>query len=139
MTKRRSELAAPLRIRHRATEGVAAPDDAIGGWMERLVKLVPAEILAVYMAGRSHAAAIDGAWPLVCLALLVVVRIWGTHERGRGPQWSAIAVAAISFLVWVLAIDGHILTLVVNSDLASLLVLVWTTVAPLIVRGDRVG
>jgi len=105
--------------------------------MERLVKLVPAEILAVYMAGRSHAAAIDGAWPLVCLALLVVVRIWGTHERGRGPQWSAIAVAAISFLIWVLAIDGRILTLAVNSDLASLLVLVWTTVAPLIVRGDH--
>jgi hypothetical protein len=130
-------VAAPLRIRRRAPEGVAAPGDAIGGWMERLVKLVPAEILAVYLAGRSHAAAIDGAWPLVCLALLLVIRIWGTHERGRGPQWSAIAVAAISFLICVLAIDGRILTLVVNSDLASLLVLVWTTVAPLIVRGDR--
>ena len=107
--------------------------------MERLVKLVPAEILAVYMAGRIHAAAIDGAWPLVCLGLLLVIRIWGTHERGRGPQWSAIAVAAISFLIWVLAIDGRILTLTVSGDLASLLVLVWTTVAPLIVRGDRAG
>jgi len=39
----------------------------------------------------------------------------------------------------VLAIDGRILTLAVSSDLASLLVLVWTTVAPLIVRGDRLS
>ena len=107
--------------------------------MERLVKLVPAEILAVYVAGRSHAEAIHGAWPLVCLALLLVVRIWGTHERGRGPQWSAIAASAASFLVWVLALDGKILSLTVNPDVASLLVLVWTTLAPLIVRGDRPG
>ena len=107
--------------------------------MERLVKLVPAEILAVYLAGRPHAEAVHGAWPLVCLGLLVVVRIWGTHERGHGPQWSAIAVAAISFLIWVLALDGKILSLTVNADLASLLVLVWTTLAPLIVQGDRVG
>lgn len=105
--------------------------------MERLVKLVPAEILAVYVAGRSHAAALGGAWPLVCLALLLVLRVWGTHERGKGPQWSAIAVAAVSFVVWVLALDGRILGLVVSSDLASLLVLVWTTLAPLFVRGDR--
>ena len=107
--------------------------------MERLVKLVPAEILAVYLAGRSHAEAIHGAWPLVCLALLLVVRVWGTHERGKGPQWSAIAVAAVSFLIWVLALDGRILSLAVNPDLASLLVLVWTTLMPLLVRGDRAG
>ena len=107
--------------------------------MERLVKLVPAEILAVYLAGRGHADALHGAWPLVCLALLLIVRIWGTHERGRGPQWSAIAVAAVSFLIWVLALDGRILGWTVSPDLASLLVLVWTTLAPLIVRGDRAG
>lgn len=107
--------------------------------MERLVKLVPAEILAVYLAGRAHAEAIHGAWPLVCLGLLVVVRIWGTHERGRGPQWSAILVAAVSFVIWVLALDGRILGWTVPPDLASLLVLVWTTLAPLIVRGDRAG
>jgi hypothetical protein len=107
--------------------------------MERLVKLVPAEILAVYLAGRSQAGAIHGAWPLVCLALLLVTRVWGTQERGRGPQWSAVAVAAVSFLIWVLALDGRILSLAVNPDLASLLVLVWTTLAPMIVRGDRSG
>lgn len=107
--------------------------------MERLVKLVPAEILAVYLAGRSHADAIHGAWPLVCVGLLVIVRVWGTHERGRGPQWSAIVVAAISFLIWVMAIDGRLLGWPMNADFASLLVLVWTTLAPLIVRGDRRG
>ena len=128
-----------LRVRSSLPREAATPPDGLGLWMERLVKLVPAEILAVYVAGRPHAAAIHGTWPLVCLALLLVIRVWGTHERGKGPQWSAVAAAAVSFLVWVLALDGRILGLVVSPDLASLLVLVWTTLAPLLVRGDRTG
>lgn len=127
-------MSAPFRI-SRVPPGAVA-GGAAGAWMERLVKLVPAEILAVYLAGRSHAAAIHGAWPLVCLALLLALRIWGTRVPGKGPQWPAVGVAAVSFVIWVFALDGRILGLSVSPDLASLLVLVWTTLAPLLYRGD---
>ena len=58
-------MSAPLRIRRAAPQAVAPSADTSGAWMERLVKLVPAEILAVYLAGRPHAAVIHGAWPMV--------------------------------------------------------------------------
>ena len=54
-------------------------------WLARLVKLVPAEIVAVYLAGRPLAQErYAGGWPVVCLVLLVIVRAWGTSDR-RGP------------------------------------------------------
>lgn len=129
-------MGAPFRITRSASGAAAAGADTAGAWMERLVKLVPAEILAVYLAGRPHAASIHGAWPLVCLALLLVVRVWGTRGRGKGPQWPAVGVAAVSFVIWVFALDGRILGVSMSPDLASLLVLVWTTLAPTLYRGD---
>ena len=129
-------MPAPLRIRRPAATLAAGPADGLSGWMERLVKLVPSEIIAVYLAGRSAAAAFPGAWSVVCLALLVVVRVWGTREPPRGAQWIAVAISAVSFVIWVLAIGGPVLSWSLDSSLASLLVLVWTTLVPVIYRGD---
>jgi hypothetical protein len=130
-------MTAPLRIVDRGPPGVAAEPGPASEWIERLVKLVPAEILAVYLAGRPHAEAIHGAWPLVCLGLLLAVRAWGTHEPGRGPQWPAIGISAVSFLIWVLAVDGRILGLRLDADVAALALLVWTTLVPALYRGER--
>ena len=129
-------MPAPLRIRRAAPLVAASPADGLSSWMERLVKLVPAEIIAVYLAGRAYAEAFPGVWPIVCLALLVVVRVWGTREPPRGPQWIAVAVSAVSFVIWVFAIGGSFLNWSPDSHIAALLVLVWTTLVPVFYRGD---
>jgi hypothetical protein len=106
-------------------------------WLTRLVKLVPAEVVAVYLAGRPLAAArYAGEWPIVCLLLVVVVRAWGTTDR-KGPQWPSVAISAASFVLWVYAMGGRFLDWNVDVNLASLGVLVWTTVVPVIWRGDE--
>jgi len=134
-------MSAPLRIRKpRPVDGEGArrepPPTEFQGWLERVVKLVPSEVIAVYLAGRGYAAAIPGIWPLVCLALLLIVRIWGTHERGRGPQWIAIGVSAVSFLIFVFAMGGRVLDFTLDANTASLAVLVWATLVPVFYRGD---
>src|ERR1051325_8194128 len=49
-------------------------------WLGRLVKLVPAEIVAVFLAGRPLAQErYAGGWPVACLVLLVIVRAWTTR------------------------------------------------------------
>ena len=130
-------LPAPLRIRRASPVATAVADRGdVKSWMERLIKLVPSEIVAVYLAGRGYAAAIPGIWPLICLGLLLIVRLWGTHERGKGPQWIAVGVAAVSFVIWVFAMGGQMVGLSLSTGTASLLVLIWATLVPVFYKGD---
>ena len=129
-------MSGPLRIRAPGPATAAGTAAPIDGWMDRLVKLVPSEIVAVYLAGRGYAHRIEGTWPLVCLAMLVIIRAWGTKDTGRAPQWPAVAISAASFVIWVFAMGGRILNWQPDPDIAALLVLVWTTLVPVLYRGD---
>ena len=130
-------MTAPLRLSTSArASSVGRSAGPVDPWLSRLVKLVPAEIVAVYLAGRPLAQErYAGGWPVVCLALVVVVRAWGTSDR-RGPQWVSVAISAVSFVLWVYAIGGRFLTYNVDVNLASLGVLVWTTLVPVFWRGE---
>ena len=127
-------MEAPLRISRPLQLGSA--QDGIKNWMDRLIKLIPSEIVMTYLAGRGFADANTGLWSLACLVLLLIVRIWGTHLPGQGAQWIAVSVSAVSFVIWVLAMGGEFLTLGVDPNVASLMVLVWTIVVPVIYKGD---
>ena len=129
---------APLRLyaADRSAAVVGQPTGPIDPWLTRLVKLVPAEIVAVYLAGRPLAQEnYAGLWPVACLVLTIVVRAWGTGDR-RGPQWLSVVVSAVSFVLWVYATGGHFLTFDVDVNLAALAVLFWTTLVPVFWRGE---
>lgn len=129
---------APLRLYAGAprTTVVGKPGGRIDSWLERLVKLVPAEVVAVYLAGRPLAEGkAAGIWPLVCLGLVIVIRAFGTMDK-RGPQWASVAVSAVSFVLWVYAMGGHFLTYSLDVNIASLAVLVWTTLVPVFWKGE---
>lgn len=131
-------MSAPLRLIAAAPrrERVGPPVGPIDPWLTRLVKLVPAEVVAVYLAGRPLAhGALETAWPIIALVLVVIVRAWGTADR-RGPQWISVVVSAFSFMLWVWATGGHFGPLVLDPDRAGLAVLVWTTLVPVIWKGD---
>jgi len=74
-------------------------------------------------------------WPVACLVLTIVVRAFGTSDR-HGPQWLSVAISAVSFVLWVYATGGHFLNYDVDVNLASLAVLVWTTLVPVLWRGE---
>jgi len=128
---------APLRLYAADRAAVAGPPEGpIDSWLTRLVKLVPAEIVAVYLAGRPLAAArFEGTWPVACLLLTIIVRAFGTND-GSGPQWLSVAISGVSFVIWVYATGGHFLAIQVDPNVAALSVLVWTTLVPAIWRGE---
>ena len=125
-----AQAAAPARRR-----GLTAVSP-LDPWLVRLVKLVPSEAVAVYLAGRTSAhGAWATAWPFVGLALTLVLRAWGTADE-RGPQWRSVAIAGVSFVLWVCATGGTFGGLGLPSDVAALAVLAWTTVVPVVWRGE---
>ena len=128
---------APLRLYAADRSALAGPSEGpIDSWLTRLVKLVPAEIVAVYLAGRPLAQErYAGLWPIACLVLTILVRAFGTSDR-RGPQWLTVLVSAVSFVLWVYATGGHFLTYEVDVNLAALGVLFWTTLVPVFWRGQ---
>jgi hypothetical protein len=118
-------------------KGQGAAADDLGHWMDRLIKLVPSEIVAVYLAGKAYAIAWAGVWSIICLILVLVVRIWGTRSGSGQPQWPAVAVAAISFVIWVYAMGGQFAGAVLGDPgIASAAVLIWTVLVPVFYKGD---
>ncbi|MFM7230792.1 MAG: hypothetical protein ACKO3S_02285 [bacterium] len=120
---------------HPRRRGLAAISP-LDPWLVRLVKLVPSEAVAVYLAGRTYAHGDWAvAWPFVGLALTLVLRAWGTADE-RGPQWQAVAISGVSFVLWVCATGGTFAGVPLPQDVAALAVLVWTTVVPGVWRGS---
>jgi hypothetical protein len=114
----------------------------LAGYYERLLKLIPAEVVGLYLIGvgiiPSGVRIGLAAWAAACLALVVLVRAGATRDPGAslGPQWAAVVVAAVSFVVWVYALGGPFAAYHIAIPwVGSLAVLVWTFVVPYFYRG----
>lgn len=128
----------------------ATPGDPLKAYVERLVKLIPAEVVSLYVAGRaliqsSFPQGGDAAqpywigWTLFCIVAVVLVRAWATSDAAQRlkPQWGAVAIATVSFVVWVYSLGDVFRAWPFWSELAAgLLVLAWTFIAPWLVRTD---
>jgi hypothetical protein len=127
-------------------------------YTDRLVRLVPAEIVGLYLAGRT---AITGkfppnttpdpnailsepaawiVWSLVCLVLVVGVRTWMTSDASRNvpPEKWTVIIATVSFVIWVYSFGDvfRIVFHVWDSLLATFLVLAWTFIVPAVYGRD---
>ena len=134
----------PNLIRIKSTGSPGSPGSSgADNYMARLVKLVPAEVIAIYLTFKSI---MDGTgqpfvWGLICLILVIIVRTFGTHQPGKSPQYLAVLVAVISFILWVCAMGGTILPpqLGISSlspQIWSVAIGVWTFLVPYFYKGD---
>jgi hypothetical protein len=138
-------------------EGVSS-QDAFKAYMERLVKLIPGEVLGVYLTIRGIfvpnnimpdsqsdpvGAVFLDIWPIICLGLVVLVRAWGTRKANAkwwDAQWKAVFISAISFVIWVLAM-GHFFWPIKIDDprIASSAVVLWTFLVSYFYEGSDDG
>ena len=144
-------MAAPLRItrpplvKAALRKGRAAQDKPtpIQSYMERLVKLIPAEVVGLYLVGQGVIPLTEKVslvvWSIVCLGLVVLVRAQATGDRANNiaPQWIAVGVSAISFVIWVYNMPGPFQAYQLFIPfVGSLAVLVWTFVVPYFYKGS---
>jgi hypothetical protein len=137
-----------------------AATQALADYMERLIKLIPAEVLSVYLTVRGFWSPTDltegtsrldrsqmegagfiGWWPLICIVLLWISRAWGTRATPdwRTVQYVPILIATVSFIVWVLAMGHQIVGWHCDPRLASTAVVVWIFLLPVFYNGSQAG
>lgn len=128
---------------------VVMPGGQGDDYRRRLLKLVPAESLALYPFGTTllslnpTGTVFDAiyaiTWFAACLGFTVALRWVYTKGPGQRPQYVAIAVAAVSFVLWVLNLNGGVGPFVIPVDhrvAVMLLAALWVNVTALIYRGD---
>jgi hypothetical protein len=147
-------IIAPLEADRRVAAAVpagASPEAAPGGapspgpqkqdqYFDRLLKLVPTEVLALYITFKEVATGWLGIWAAICLVLVVFVRTIGTSQAGKPVQVVAVVVATVSFILWVYATGGYILQFKLPENMPgviSVAVGVWTFLVPYFYKGEQ--
>lgn len=155
-------MAGPLRIvRHLPTvkasvqgkvfasvEGPEPPEppgDALKGHLDRLVRMIPSEVVSLYIAGAAVIGDKDQRslviWSVVSMIALFCVRVPATmdKEHGKGPQWGAVLLSALAFVIWLYTIGGPFKALPApyyDPKWGALAVFAWSFFVPHFYRGD---
>lgn len=137
-------MTAPFRIQ-RPDEGALGGSEEFRQYLDRLLKMIPGEVVGVYMIGSGFLPEKNlpfaAGWVVVCLLLVILVRVYGTGDSSKGqkPQGLPVAIAALAFVIWIFWLGGpfELLNIPYRAQLASLAVLVWSFVIPLIYKGPR--
>ena len=130
-----------LRINGKPRLATDAQSSDQDGWPSRLAKLIPAEALGLYGSGQSVIPATShyGTWILgaVCLLLSGVIRYLATRDANGNPQWVAIGIAIVSFILWVLALKPPAgpVDLGAHAYYATLATIIWASVLPIFYKG----
>ena len=113
--------------------------------MERIVKLIPAEAIAVYIGVQNLLTQeqTQAGWQVWlaygCLLLTFLVRIKATKgTTDQAPQWAAIFISMVAFCLWVLSLEAPVgpYDLGENSNLPAIGALIFSTLVPLFYEGD---
>ena len=138
------------RGRRAPTERLAtpAPPPSDSPYPERLLKLIPAEVIAIY---RSHrylpvrhrrhprrpAVGATAAWAATCLLLVVIARGFTTRDAAQRlpPQWPAVIISALSFVIWIFTMPGLLQGFgLAPPFVGSLIIAVWTFLIPYVYK-----
>ena len=138
-------MSAPFRIRRRDVGARTVSREAGEGfkdYLERLMKMIPAEVIGFYLIGIGVIP--EGqrgwllVWSIVCLIGVVVVRAYGTSDSKENlpPQWSVIFISAGAFVIWLYSLGGVFKVYNLHVPfVGSLLVLAWTFFVPIVYKG----
>jgi hypothetical protein len=105
-------------------------------YKDRLLKLIPSEIVAAYMvlAGIIPLASAKWGTLIVSIILLILVPfyLWKIHNVTRSSQ---IIVTSISFVVWVYSLGGPFqFWNLYQAWIGSVILVLWTLIVPLAIN-----
>ncbi len=119
--------------------------ESISLYLERLMKMMPAEALSLYLVGAGiippdAPRGVLLGWFIFCLGAVVALRVWGTSDKAEHlpVDWVHVVISAVAFIIWVYTMGGPFKLYGIYVEyLGSLLVLGWTFFVPLIYKGQK--
>jgi len=129
----------PSRLKAVAASG----DDEFKLYLTRLMQMVPSEVIGLYLVGSGmipeNKPLVLSIWAVICLVGVIVVRAYGTSDpaKGQKPQWTAVILACVAFVIWVYSLGGPFRAYgLYEPYVGSLSVLTWTFFVPKFYRGS---
>lgn len=120
-----AEMAEEMETTRSGGEGVKAPSppraarasraDAnveVKSYLDRLLKMIPGEVIALYVLGTGVIPAGDSAvvvvWSFICIFAVISVRAWGTADRSNGEttDWVMVIISTVAFIIWLYNLGG---------------------------------
>jgi len=101
-------------------------------YLGRLLKLIPSEIIAAYLAIQGFIPAESAKWGLsiVTLVLLIITPFYLKSVQ-KVEKKSQIFVSTFSFLIWVYSLGGPFVFWNIHQPwISSIILLLWTTFIP---------
>ena len=122
-------------------QSLAGGTPKLDGYFDRLLKFVPADIVAAWIAITGLIAAADNVpvprllW-IMFAVFVVITAAWTyvqTREANMPPATTQIAIATISFVVWVFALGGPFVNLgFYNPVYGSIVLIIYSLVAGMV-------
>jgi len=138
-------MAGPFRIaRARVVKATGARDAEMQSYLDRLMRMIPAEVIGLYLVGSgmiaADAAATLAGWTVICALGVVAFRGWGSRDPSSathpGPDWALVVISTIAFGIWIFNIGGPFTAYgIPNRPWGSLGVLAWTFFVPIFYKG----
>jgi hypothetical protein len=117
--------------------------DNFNSYLERLMKMIPAEVISLYLVGSGLIPKDQNVtlliWFIVCLAGVIILRAYGTSDSRSKlpPDWIHVSISTIAFLIWVYSLGGPFAAYNLYVPyVGSLLVLAWTFFVPIFYKGQ---
>ncbi|WP_422355314.1 hypothetical protein [Roseivirga pacifica] len=132
-----------LRIRTKTNNALKFNDDSEdhNAYFSRLIKLIPAEVLTLYAMGQANIPD-EEVWAevifgLVCCILVVFSRAYATSDENNKPQWSAVLVSTISFMIWLYLESPIFIILELQiAWLGTIIMAIWMFLVPYFYKGE---
>jgi hypothetical protein len=134
------------RIVTQANEAAVAGGGAeVDGYLERVIKYIPTEIVAAWVPVKNIVVASLGGSSTAVLWVCFVVGLaltggyiyTRTLRQNLPPAWLQIGLSMVAFVVWVWALGAPFTAIVPNSEMyASLMLILFTLVVGLVVPNN---
>lgn len=113
-------------------------------YLERLVKLIPAEVISLYLIGKGVIPTEEKTgiivWAIICTIGVLVSRIYGTQsDEDNSIQWGTVVITTVSFLIWLYVIGDTFATFGIYVPwIGTLMMAAWTFFVPYFYKGEVV-
>jgi hypothetical protein len=122
----------------------AESENGPAAYMGRLIRLIPAEVLAVYQTlygiFNEPPSPLLGWLPVLGILLVILARAWGTRDESgswKSVQWLSVFISVVSFVIWVLVSRHSILGfLLPDLRIGSALMVLWVFIIPFFYKGQ---